>query len=156
METQKRVSSLSLLTEARHELRSHLALETALIECIGELPEDDFCHQARETLQYGAAYAYSRRETGGADELAHVFVAFFETQPRNRYLDDDVIREAQQRVIDAALEHLEDQDFEEIDPTLNQYTIEALAAFINGYRMARDYFAAQDKTSPTAAGAESA
>lgn len=155
METQKRVSSLSLLTEARHELRTHLALETALVECISTLPEDDFCHHTREALQYGASYAYCQRESSGADELDHVFIAYFTTQPRNRYLEEETVREAQQRVIDSALEHLEDQDLEDLDPVINQYTVKALVAFIYGYRMTRDYFESQGYTSPTPA-AESA
>lgn len=149
MEPDKRLSPLSLLFEARHELRTHLALETALIELTAELPEDDFCHQAREALQLGAGYAYQRRETADDGELDHLVDAFFATQPRNRYQDT---QDLQQRHLYPALLYRRYQRIVgELHPAIDPYTVEALAAFIDGFEITRDYFADQNHTSPTPA-----
>lgn len=142
MEIEHRVSSLSHLFEARHELRKHLVLETALIEQICELPEDDFCHQAREAMALGAGYAYLQKDKEpGEDQWIHVFTAFFALQPRHRYEDPEVTRARQEEIIKAALDWYDSTEEPNIDPHINQYTVEGLAAFINGFVMTREYFA---------------
>lgn len=146
METERRLSPLSRLFEARHELRQHLALETALIERITELPEDDFCRSAREAMSLGAGYAYlcSENETS-EDQWLHVFNAFFDLQPHNRYQDPYIARENNEKTVKAALDWLGSDETPEIDPAVNQHTVESLVAFIEGFMMTRDYFAGQQK-----------
>src|SRR5687768_5639031 len=78
------------LFEARMALRTYPALETALIERISELPEDDFCHMARETFQMGAGYAFQQRDFG-PKTAEDMLATFFATQPRNRYLDSETV-----------------------------------------------------------------
>jgi hypothetical protein len=150
METPKRVSPLSLLIEARHELRSHLALETTLMQRISELPEDNFCHHARESLAYGAGYAHTEFARNEAeDQWCHVFSAYFALQPRNKYLDEAVVRETNERVIKAALDWLDNDDMPVIDPDINQYTVEGLVAFVEGFAMTREYFESQEFSLPS-------
>lgn len=149
METDKRVSPLSLLFEARHELRQHLALETVLIERICELPEDDFCHDAREAMSLGAGYAYLHLEDDAEDQWIHIFSVFLDLQPRSRYQDEAFTREKNEKIIKAALDWLDNDEPPEMDPAVNQYTVEALVAFIEGFVITRDYFEAQGRTSPS-------
>lgn len=147
VENEHRISPLSLLFEARHELRKHLALETVLIEKICELPEDDFCHDAREAMTLGAGYAYLQKDRDpGEDQWIHVFAAFLALQPRSRYADPDVIREQHEKIIKAALDWFDSPEPPEIDPAVNQYTVEALVAFIEGFMITRDYFAEEEVT----------
>ena len=134
MEHEYRLSPMSRLFEARHELRQHLALETSLIERICELPEDDFCHSARESFQLGAGYAYLQRGTDTPFET--VFTAFFATQPQNRYLDPEAVSLARKEIADAALEFLETGEMPTIENHIDIYQVEASAAFTEGYVMA--------------------
>lgn len=150
METDIRVSPLSLLFEARHELRTHLVLETALIGRINEFPEDDFCHNARESMSLGAGYAYTQlHRDSSEDQWFHVFSTFFAMQPRNKYSDEAGEREVGGKVIKAALDWLDRKEPPEIDPNINQYTVEELVAFIEGFMMTREYFESQGYTSPS-------
>ena len=147
METNQQVSRFSHLLEARHELRQHLALETALIERISELPEEDFCHHPREALALGAGYAYLTKDEETPDEQGiHIFSAFFALQPRNKYLDPEVVRSQREMIIKAALDSL-DSELPELDPAINPYTVRELTAFIEGFVMTRDHFAAQEYSS---------
>lgn len=137
METVTRVSRFSQLLEARHELRQHIALETALMEHISELPEEDFCQNAREAVALGAGYAYLHR---GADSTEHVFSAFFALQPKNKYLDPDVVRSEQEIIIKAVLDGSDTEEFPVIDPAIDHYKVQELAAFIVGFVVTRDFF----------------
>lgn len=132
MEQEYRVSPTSRLFEARHELREHLALETALIERICDLPEDDFCHSARECFQLGAGYAYLQREASDIS-LENIFEAFFSTQPRNKYLDQEVVAFRQKEISEAALELLETGEMPKVESHIDIYQVEASAAFVEGY-----------------------
>ena len=68
METQNRLSPSSLLYEARNRLRSHIALENALLEVIAQLPEGtDQCDE-RDALQLGAGRAYLELEQLGVEQ----------------------------------------------------------------------------------------
>lgn len=133
MEHEHRLSPTSRLFEARHELRQHLGLETALTERIGELPEDDFCHIARESFQMGAGYAYLHR---GIDvSLESVFAAFFATQPQNRYLDQETVTLGRKEISEAALTLLKTGEMPDIKSHIDVYQVEASAAFTEGYLM---------------------
>lgn len=144
IENERRVSPLSLFFEARHELRKHDDLEDALIERICELPEDDFCHNARESMSLGAGYAYLQLDQDGAeDQWTHVFTAFLALQPRSRYADELTVRRNNEKIIKAALDWLDSDEMPEIDPAVNQYVVEGMVAFINGFALTREYFEAQ-------------
>lgn len=132
MEHDHRVSPLSRLFEARHELRQYIALETALIERTGQLPEDDFCRTARESFQLGAGYAYLCREQQDLS-LENVFEAYFATQPRNRYLDPEVVMLERKKVSEVALEFLKTGEMPEVERHVDIYQVEASAAFTEGY-----------------------
>ena len=111
MEHRKPHEIANRLLEARLEMRvsANLALETALIERTSELPEDNFCHFARETLQ------------------------FFATQPRNRYLNHEVAELERKVVAEAAQQLLETGEMPELEGHIDAYRVEAAAAFIEGY-----------------------
>lgn len=131
MEYEQRLTPQSRLFEARNELREHIDLETSLIEQINELPEDDFCHNARESLALGAGYAYlCRHDVKHTEE--DVFEAFFSLQPRNNYVDEITVRRTEQALIKALAEPMDD--------TVDLYVLEELAAFIEGYEVTRRYF----------------
>ena len=150
IENEYRVSPLSLLFEARLELRKHIALETTLIEKICELPEDDFCHNARESMSLGAGYAYTQLdEADSENQWIHVFTAFLDLQPCNRYLDEATVRASNEKIIKAALDWLDSDEPPEIDPSVNQYVVEGLVAFIEGFTVTREYFESQGYTSPS-------
>jgi hypothetical protein len=120
------------LLEARLELHANLALETELIERIAELPEDDFCHTARESFQMGAGYAWQQRE---AEEpaLEDIFATYFATQPQNRYLDYEVVELERKTISKAALELLETGETPTLESHIDPYRVEAAAAFTEGY-----------------------
>lgn len=123
------------LLEARAALRSHITLEKLLIERISDLPEDDFCHTAREAFQMGAGYAYQQRGHRGIS-LEDVFVTFFALQPHNRYLDPEVIELERKKVSHAALQFLETGTMPESEGHMDPYQVEAAAAFTEGYMIA--------------------
>lgn len=146
MEYQPRLSPLSRLFEARIELTNHLALETALIERVHELPEDDFCHNAREALALGAGYAYLKKDVVNQENNdVHVFLAFFATKPRNRYLDQMSVRRNQQALIKAVADKMNGHGQNTVDETVDPYEIEELEAFMDGYAITSEYFAAQNR-----------
>ena len=132
MEHDYRVSPLSRLFEARHELRQYILLETALIERTDQLPEDDFCHIARESFQLGAGYAYLQRETDDIS-LETVFEAYFATQPRNKYPDPEVVTLEKKVISEAAMRLLETGKIPELESHIDIYQVEASAAFAEGY-----------------------
>lgn len=123
------------LLEARVSLRSHIALETTLLERIGELPEDDFCHFARETFQMGAGYAYHQRHEA-MTTIEDAFSIFFATQPRNRYLDHEVVVLEEKRVALAALQFVETGAMPDLESHIDPYQVEAAAAFTEGFMLA--------------------
>ena len=145
---EQRVSPLSLLFEARLELRKHNELERVLIEKICELPEDDFCHSARESMSLGASYAYLQLNQDDAeDQWTHAFTAFLNLQPRNRYTDELTIRRNNEKIIKAALDRLDSDEPPEMDSTVDKYVVEGLVAFIDGFTLTREYFEAQGDAS---------
>lgn len=134
MEYERRISPNSLLFEARHELRRHLALETSLIEQIALLPEDDFCHHARESYQLGAGFAFFVPPVNNFDPsmldsaiISEMSEAYFATLPRNRYLDEVTLRHAHDTLSFAAF-----QDDCQPDINIDPYELEALKAFAEG------------------------
>ena len=144
IENEYRISPFSLLFEARNELRKHLELEDMLIEKICALPEDDFCRDARESMSLGAGYAYIQQDRNSTeDQWFHVFTTFLALQPRSRYTDELTILRNNEKIIKAALDWLDNEESPDMDPTVDQYVVEGLVAFIDGFITARDYFAAQ-------------
>lgn len=143
MENEKRVSSVSLVLEARHELREHLELDAVLMEKIATLPEESFCRDPREALARGAGYAYLSVKNGGvSDGDRHVFSAFFAQHPQNRYLDEMTVRRSQNALIRAALDQFDSVEPIAVDESVDPYKVEEMMAFIEGYELTRDYFAA--------------
>jgi hypothetical protein len=134
MEYRKPQEIASQLLESRDELRTDLALETALIERINELPEEDFCHDARLNLQLGAGYAHVRRNE--ETSLDEVFATFFATQPQFRYLNQDVIEVQRQTVVEAVLSLMSGSEMPQLEDHIDVYQIEACAAFVEGYLLA--------------------
>ena len=122
--------------DARAELRQCSTIETVLIERIGELPEDDYCHHARESMQLGAGYALIAHQegcVGYVTDMQHVFAAYFAVQPQNRYLSEEAYRHQQLTTIEAAMKHLEDI---QLEPHEDPHDAAALAAFFEGYSIA--------------------
>lgn len=140
MEYKQRISPTSLLFEARHELRRHLALETSLIERIAQLPEDDFRHHTRESYQLGAGFAYM---TSSLDEpalplldiatVSYVSEAYFAVMPRNRYIDESTLKQAHDALASAVLDSILQQDILKRSINVDPYEHEALEAFVEGY-----------------------
>jgi len=143
IENEKRVSSSSQVLEARIELREHLMLEAVLMDKIGTLPEENFCRDPREAFARGAGYAYLGVLHGGtSDGDRHVFSAFFDQQPQNKYLDEMTVRRNQNALIKAALDQFDSEEPMFIEDSVDPYKVEELMAFIEGYEITRDYFAA--------------
>lgn len=148
-----RLSPQSVFLEARLVLRKYLALETSLIEAAERLPEDDFCHMARENLHLGAGCAYQALTEVGREQLTirpvpnevELFLSpeelekacsyFFLTRPRNRYLDEATDLQYRQQTCDAAFSYLFDGESCDSNEIIDGYEVEGLAAFIRGFAM---------------------
>ncbi|MEO5499145.1 MAG: hypothetical protein ABIR46_01440 [Candidatus Saccharimonadales bacterium] len=128
--------------EARHNLRNHLALETMLIERIAELPEDDFCHFAREAFQIGTGYAQMLHEDSklfdpsgyDSDYTAKILEGFFEIRPRNRYLRDYQILEYRKQIYEGVV-----SPELELPDHLDPYEVSAASHFLEGYLLVTAY-----------------
>lgn len=142
MEYSKPHEIINRTLEARHNIRHHPALETALIERIAGLPEDDFCRSDIESLQLGAGYAQLLHDEGalfdpgecGSEYSAVVLDAFFAMRPRNRYLHDHEVAEHRKQIHEAVVSPgvgLPDP----IDP----YEVSAARTFLEGYLMVTGY-----------------
>ena len=150
MEQPKPRELISLSLSARHNIRQHLALETALIERIAELPEDDFCRTDIESLQLGAGYAQYLQEgeelqvltDTGDDYTRMILEAFFAMRPRNRYLYEHEVTEHRKQIHRAVLTS-EAELPEHIDP----YEVSAARAFLEGYLMTAEYHGVSDAPS---------
>lgn len=150
MTAERRGPSLSHIYEARLELRKHLVLETVLMERSYELPEESDFLDAPKAMAIGAGYAYTQLEKPETeDRWLHVFTVFFETRPRNHHMNENVVRETNEKIIKTALDWLGNDEPPEIDPSIDPYVVEELVAFIEGFTITRDYFAAQGYTSPS-------
>lgn len=157
-----RISPISLLFEARHELRKHLALETKLIECIDALPEDDFCHHARESLQLGAGYALLRlshdlgftientRTAIDPESLRNAHATYFSIQPRNKYEPEDEAQERHKHLSDASLVRTYNRPRLDIEARVDPYELNALTAFTDGYIIVIDELNVIDRSHPSA------
>ncbi len=130
------------LFEARNDLRSHIPLETALIERISTLPEDDYCCTDIESLQLGAGYAHLLHEGQNIFEPAQyeakytmfVLQAFFATRPINRYRHEHMVYEQQKQICEAVLT----PDIG-LSDHLDPYEVSAAAMFLEGYLMTTAY-----------------
>lgn len=143
MEHAKPHEIVNRLFEARDELRTHIAIETALIERISELPEDDYCSTSRECFQMGAGYASLQAKATeqsvesfaytSSQPLDEILTAFFATQPQNRYLDLEEINRERKMISDAALALMQTGEAPEIHPSIDPFRVAAAAAFAEGY-----------------------
>lgn len=120
------------LFEARHGLRTYETVDLVLLELTALLPEDDFCHFAREALQLGAGLAGLWHDEQITD-MEDVFEAFFATQPINRYRDAEERTLERKLIVSEVLRSLETEAVPENHPTLDPFIIEAAAAFFRGY-----------------------
>jgi hypothetical protein len=142
METSKPRELISRSLEARHTIRQHLSLETALIERIAELPEDDFCSTDIESLQLGAGYAQLLYEQGerhgtadaGPDATEAIIEAFFAMRPRNRYLHEHEVAEHHKQVHEAVV-----TPELELPEHLDPYEVSAASLFMEGYLKVAEY-----------------
>ena len=137
MEYRKPHEIANQLHEARLELRAmaNLPLETTLMKRIAELPEDDFCNFARESMQMGAGFAQLQRDEGNISS-DDIFAMFFATQPQNRYVDYETVSLQRRSVIQIATELLESGNLPECDSYMDTYEVEAAAAFAEGFMIA--------------------
>lgn len=74
-----------------------------------------------------------------------MFAAFFETQPRNRYIDEITLRREQQALIYAALQDSEQVQRSSEQHTVDQFKVAELRAFIEGYITTVTYLVSQDR-----------
>lgn len=142
-QTGNRISWLSVLTDARQELRSHLVLETALMEHAAALPpetHDD--HNSQETFQFGAGWAYIQRHTPdlGPEDI---YDAFFAIKLKRWNLPEEYLSWERQHVIAVAQLMLVGEDLElyQLDMRIEVPIAQDLVAFIEGFVITRDYFA---------------
>lgn len=137
MENQHRINPTSLLFEARHRLRTHLAVETQLLQRTDQLPEDDFCHFSRESLQLGAGFAWLQAESDAfpeEDEILPVAIeAFLSSRPKNRHLDEETRQAESAAFTETLLKRLDNSEEGVVPPFLSPYEIEAAEAFVDGY-----------------------
>lgn len=131
MEYKKPREITSELLRARDQLRSHLELETALIARTAELPEEDFCHDARHSFQLGAGCAYLKQHEEMT--LDDVFAVYFDTQPQNRYIEREVIELERKRIAEAALNLLDNCEMPKTEDGIDPFQTESSAAFVEGY-----------------------
>lgn len=146
MHDEPRVSRTSLFDEARGEFRDHGDIETVVMARIASLPENDFCHFARESFQDGVGFAYLRFDgTAGADAFIvdtsevvrlhdDVVEAFFHTRPRNRHSGFDKPRVHRELLEQLAIQVLFG-DHKACPDSVDQYEFAAFLAFIEGYQL---------------------
>lgn len=151
MEHQHYVNELTPLLDARNTLRSHLAIETCLLEAVDALPEDDFLHFARESLQLGAGLALldaSEQFEDTIPDIDHLVHAFCETRPKARHTSDEELYLTRQLLRDALKASLSGGAYLPLHPFVNEYEVEAAIAFIDGYQIVhtaiQDTWDAQD------------
>lgn len=149
MEYQKPHELIHRLLDARNRIRTSIAIETVLMDRIGTLPEDNFCHQARESYQLGAGYAWLMHETDfnetdstldssndvlgmGKERFLDACNAFHQTKPRNKYASSE--EEAFRRnALNHAVQSVLDADGRiDVSPEIDLYDLEEQLAFIEG------------------------
>lgn len=142
-----RGDQISVLTCARNNIRDDPSIESLLIERVIALPEDTSCHFARESLQFGAGYAYSLVDDGNIRDILvcdeadnalvspHIAEAFFATLPRNRHVSPSVARQHQEDISRLVARALRGEAILPLPPSIDAYQFEAFIAFIEGYQL---------------------
>jgi hypothetical protein len=144
---ESRFGCKSQLINARNDLRIDSVIDALVIERVNTLPEDNFCHFARESFQLGAGYAHmASTETLGdeamtSDAAGNITISrsivktFFDSLPQNRHMSPETAEGHQTAIANLAARALLGEIYAPLHPTVDVYQFKAFIAFIEGYRL---------------------
>ena len=146
MEIAKPHEIINRCFEARDNFRKIIALETMIIERISQLPEDDYCCQDAESYQIGAGYAQLHHEDqfnidmpgNENDSIANILNGFFDTRPKNRYLNDFQVSYYRKLIYDGVV-----SPDVTIPDHIDPYEVSAAKLFVEGYILVNSFHLAQ-------------